>query len=138
VLYLRARGMCAYGFEPVSELIEQAHRKGLPRGLIARGDGYRLPFADNSFDAVCECGMLHHVEQPGPVVREMMRVARRAVFLSDENPVSALQVDAAASPAPLPCPDPQRRCLRFIRAREAIRLALAAALVVLERELRPA
>lgn len=85
VLYLSEQGKRVYGIEPVTELIEQAHRKGVPRGVIAKGSGYRLPFEDNSFDAVYECGVLHHVADPDLVVREMMRVARKAVFLSDEN-----------------------------------------------------
>jgi ubiquinone/menaquinone biosynthesis C-methylase UbiE len=34
---------------------------------------------------VFECGILHHVKEPDQVVREMMRVSRKAVFLSDEN-----------------------------------------------------
>lgn len=52
---------------------------------LARGEGERLPFADRSFDAACEFGMLHHVPDPARVLAEMCRVARRAVFLSDDN-----------------------------------------------------
>jgi ubiquinone/menaquinone biosynthesis C-methylase UbiE len=74
------------GVEPVPELIGQAVEvHGIPEGAIAQGLGESLPFADDSFDAVCELGMLHHVPNPDAVVAEMMRVARRAVFLSDEN-----------------------------------------------------
>ena len=85
MLYLRDRGKRVFGVEPVGELIEQAHKKGVARGTIAKGSGYHLPFEDGSFDAVYECGVLHHVARPDLVVREMMRVARKAVFLSDEN-----------------------------------------------------
>jgi ubiquinone/menaquinone biosynthesis C-methylase UbiE len=38
-----------------------------------------------SFDAVFECGILHHVKEPSRIVGEMMRVSRKAIFLSDEN-----------------------------------------------------
>lgn len=44
-----------------------------------------LPYADESFDVVLETGVLHHVPTPERVVKEMLRVARRAVFISDQN-----------------------------------------------------
>ena len=84
-LFLRDRAKKVRGIEPVKALIEQANRKGLPRDTILCGDGRLLPFRDQSFDAVLELGMLHHVAEPSRVVGEMMRVARKAVFLSDSN-----------------------------------------------------
>jgi ubiquinone/menaquinone biosynthesis C-methylase UbiE len=79
-------GISVRGVEPVAALIDQAVNVGcVPAGLITVGFGEALPFADRSFDAVFECGMLHHVKEPNRVVREMMRVSRKAVFLSDEN-----------------------------------------------------
>ncbi len=53
--------------------------------MLVCGSGESLPFADDSFDAVCEFAILHHVENPNAVVREMIRVARKAVFISDAN-----------------------------------------------------
>ena len=86
VEYLAGEGFDVVGVEPVTELIEHAVvRKGLDRPAFVRGSGLRLPFADQSFDVVCETGMLHHVQEPDAVVAEMARVARRAVFLSDNN-----------------------------------------------------
>jgi len=74
------------GVEPVLRLLQQAQAKPHLRGaMLASASGYRLPFPDASFDAVCQFGVLHHVEQPNDVVREMIRVATRAVFLSDSN-----------------------------------------------------
>jgi SAM-dependent methyltransferase len=49
------------------------------------GSGDRLPFADRSWDAVCEVGVLHHVPRPRDVVAEMLRVADRIVVISDDN-----------------------------------------------------
>jgi ubiquinone/menaquinone biosynthesis C-methylase UbiE len=46
---------------------------------------YELPFADKSFDIVTEFGILHHVAEPNRVVAEMLRVARKAIFISDSN-----------------------------------------------------
>jgi ubiquinone/menaquinone biosynthesis C-methylase UbiE len=48
----------------------------------ARAIRYR---ESNSIDAAFECGVLHHVAEPSHVVGEMMRVARKAIFLSDSN-----------------------------------------------------
>jgi SAM-dependent methyltransferase len=74
------------GVEPVDALIRQAIEvNSVPASHIACGRGESLPHADQSFDAVCELGILHHVADPNAVVREMLRVARRAVFLSDSN-----------------------------------------------------
>ena len=70
-----------HGIEPVPALIEQAVKVNLiPSHLITKGCGEALPFADQSFDAVFACGVLHHVQEPNRIVREMMRVSRKAVF----------------------------------------------------------
>jgi SAM-dependent methyltransferase len=71
--------------EPVPELVEEAFRLGVPRDILTIGVGESLPLADQSIDAVCEFAVLHHVERPERVVAEMMRVARKAIFLSDAN-----------------------------------------------------
>ena len=41
-----------------------------------------IPLKNNSFDAVCEFAMLHHVPDPDKVVSEMIRVAKNAIFQS--------------------------------------------------------
>jgi SAM-dependent methyltransferase len=73
------------GIEPVDELRRVAYKNGIPRDWLRSGDGYEIPFPDGSFDIVAEFGVLLHVEKPEIVVREMLRVARYAVFLSDTN-----------------------------------------------------
>ncbi len=74
------------GVEPVAALIAEAVRKnGIPEGALVRAVGEQLPFRDASFDAVCSFALLHHVPEPEAVIREMMRVARKAVFISDGN-----------------------------------------------------
>lgn len=74
------------GVEPVQALIDQGIEKepGL-REFYVRARGESLPFPDEHFDAACQCGVLHHVARPQVLVREMARVARKAVFLSDSN-----------------------------------------------------
>ena len=85
VRFLLSRERNVRGVEPVKALIEQAEMRGVPKGLIVEGSGYKLPFEDDAFDAVFECGVLHHVAEPARVVSEMMRVAKKAVFISDSN-----------------------------------------------------
>jgi SAM-dependent methyltransferase len=77
--------LCLRGVEPVDELREVAYGKGISRESLTAGDGYRLPFPDNSIDIVTELGVLHHVKDPHLLVREMVRVARYGIFLSDTN-----------------------------------------------------
>ena len=74
------------GIEPVGALLHQAVVCGnAASGAIAQGKGDALPFADSSFEAVCEFAILHHVSDPKTVVSEMLRVAKKAIFLSDSN-----------------------------------------------------
>jgi SAM-dependent methyltransferase len=73
------------GVEPVEALRRVGYSKGLTRDELISGDGTRLDFDEGEFDLVCEFGVLHHVARPGVVVREMLRVAGKAVFLSDNN-----------------------------------------------------
>jgi len=74
------------GIEPVHAMLVQGQRQFTGnQWRVVCGSGVTLPFADQSFDCVTEFGVLHHVEKPRDVVAEMIRVARRAVVLSDEN-----------------------------------------------------
>lgn len=73
------------GLEPVPALAEKAVEAGVQPGTIDIGDGLTMPYADDAFDAVCELGVLHHIADPNAVVREMTRVASRAILLSDNN-----------------------------------------------------
>jgi ubiquinone/menaquinone biosynthesis C-methylase UbiE len=77
--------LALHGIEPIDQLRNVAYGNGIPRDWLTRGNGYQLPFPDNSFDIVTEFGVLHHVERPELVIREMLRVARYGVFLSDTN-----------------------------------------------------
>jgi ubiquinone/menaquinone biosynthesis C-methylase UbiE len=73
------------GIEPVDELRSIAYDNGVSPEELTRGDGAHLPFADGEFDVVSEFAVLHHVRHPESVVREMLRVARKAIFISDCN-----------------------------------------------------
>jgi ubiquinone/menaquinone biosynthesis C-methylase UbiE len=79
-------GSFACGLEPVGALLKEAAKSVSP-GRIGwvQGVGESLPFGDRTFDAVCEFSTLHHVPDPVPVIREMLRVARKVVLIADSN-----------------------------------------------------
>lgn len=86
VKYLLDRNLDVKGVEPVLGLLEAGCKQhGLPNERMLEGNGERLDFADNSFDATVELGVLHHVPDPSKVVAEMIRVSRHAIFISDCN-----------------------------------------------------
>jgi ubiquinone/menaquinone biosynthesis C-methylase UbiE len=73
------------GVEPSPELRSIAYAKGLSPAELMEGDAQQLPFANGSFDLVCEFGALHHIPHPAKAVSEMLRVASKAIFISDCN-----------------------------------------------------
>lgn len=73
------------GIEPSPELREEGYRKGLSSAELVDGDAQALRLHDSEFDLVCEFGVLHHLPAPGKAVTEMLRVAARAIFISDAN-----------------------------------------------------
>lgn len=74
------------GVEPVTALVQQGVAAGSPRTFsMLQAAGEALPFPDGSFDVVSEFCILHHVSNPSAVVREMLRVARKAVVIADGN-----------------------------------------------------
>jgi SAM-dependent methyltransferase len=75
----------AVGVEPSAELREIGYANGLSETQLVEGDAMGLAFGDGSFDLVCEFGALHHIPAPAKAVSEMLRVARKAIFISDCN-----------------------------------------------------
>ncbi|MEQ1724378.1 MAG: class I SAM-dependent methyltransferase [Sphingopyxis sp.] len=78
-------GIACTGVEPVAALRAIGHGKGLSEAALRDGDALDLDFPDNSFDLVCAYAVLHHIKDHARAVREMVRVARYGVFLSDAN-----------------------------------------------------
>ncbi len=86
VKFLLNRGVDVTGIEPVRALLETGRLNHLlPADRMLEGSGESLPFSDAAFDASMELGVLHHVPNPAKVVAEMIRVSRRAIFISDCN-----------------------------------------------------
>lgn len=77
--------LAVVGIEPSGELRAVGYSKGLSNGELVDGDAQRLAYADRSFDLVCEFAALHHIPNPARAVAEMLRVASKAVFISDSN-----------------------------------------------------
>lgn len=85
--YLKPRhpGVRFVGIEPVEALRKVGHAAGLSEQELIAGDVNALQAADGEFDLVCEFAVLHHVPRPAQAVGEMLRVARKAIFISDAN-----------------------------------------------------
>jgi glycosyltransferase involved in cell wall biosynthesis/SAM-dependent methyltransferase len=66
----------------VARARERAARFGFHLDLLV-GDAENLPFGDGSFDFVFVHDGLHHLSDPYRGVREMLRVARRAVVIAE-------------------------------------------------------
>ncbi len=77
---LRVRGV-----EPVGELREVGHAHGISPAELTDGNALALEFGDREFDLVCEFGVLHHIRRPEIAVGEMLKVANKAIFISDSN-----------------------------------------------------
>lgn len=75
----------AVGIEPSPELRKVGYSNGLLETELIDGDAMNLAFSDGSFDLVCEFGALHHIPVPSKAVSEMLRVSRKAIFISDTN-----------------------------------------------------
>lgn len=72
------------GVDPSESLMEVAKQK-LPDADFVVGAGESLSFPDNSFDVVFATGIMHHVDNPEKVIREMYRISRYGVVISDHN-----------------------------------------------------
>ena len=85
--YLKARHphVRFVGIEPVEALRKIGHNAGLSPEELKEGDVNALAALDGEFDLVCEFAVLHHVPKPELAVAEMLRVARKAIFISDAN-----------------------------------------------------
>jgi ubiquinone/menaquinone biosynthesis C-methylase UbiE len=86
-----ARETSRVGFFTGLELNERSAQSILeescdyPEIASIRGNGFRLPFADDSVDYAMQSLTLHHFDNEGAVeiLREMARVARRGIFVID-------------------------------------------------------
>jgi len=87
LLYLKKKhpGIILKGIEPVAELREVAYGKGIHREELIDGNAYEIDSRSCRYDLVCGFAVLHHVRYPHKVIQEMLRVAQKAIFISDSN-----------------------------------------------------
>ncbi|MWD29012.1 methyltransferase domain-containing protein [Aquicoccus sp. SCR17] len=71
-------GADAVGLEVEPETLARARASGLEEARLVLGDGSSLPFADQSFDAVCCVFSFHHIpaEAQPAMIDEIARVLR--------------------------------------------------------------
>ena len=84
-LHKKYPGLRVTGIEPVAELREQGYNKGVLKNDLIEGDGKKIEFPENQYDLVCAFGILHHIDKPEQVIKEMIRVSKYAIFISDSN-----------------------------------------------------
>ncbi len=69
------------GFDVLPESVKLAQLRN-PRATFSLGDIYNIEHPDNSFDVVYCFEVLEHLQEPDRALKEMARVAQRAVVLS--------------------------------------------------------
>lgn len=85
ILKERWPGTKTIGIEPVDALRAVGHKKGIPSDELIAGDALKLAYDDDAFDYVIETGVLHHIAKPSAAVREMVRVSKKGIMISDSN-----------------------------------------------------
>ena len=60
-------------------------RKNAPFCLISQASAYDLPFKNKSIDLVLCCEVLEHLDKPETALKEIRRVAKKAVIISVPN-----------------------------------------------------
>jgi len=83
-----------FGIDLDPEMIARAQRRILPyagRADVSVGNATAIPAADESFDAVFDFGVVHHVPAWEDAIREVRRVLKRGgIFVFEEVSKQAL------------------------------------------------
>jgi SAM-dependent methyltransferase len=83
-IHARAPHVQLSGVELSTELLNLAKSK-LPDADLRADNAEALSLPDGSCDLVLATAVMHHADHPRDVIREMFRVARKAVLISDHN-----------------------------------------------------
>ncbi|SHF48391.1 Methyltransferase domain-containing protein [Caldanaerobius fijiensis DSM 17918] len=80
-----AEALALYGYKVVSieydrSVLERTRQRlreaGIDNILFVNGDAHKMPFLDNTFDAVVTYNAMHHMNDYKKVLDEMMRVCK--------------------------------------------------------------
>jgi malonyl-CoA O-methyltransferase len=86
--FARSRGASVFGIDACREMVLWAEHKPGLRGHSALADVQHIPLMDDAFDVALCSFTLGYLQSPGPVLRELARVARQ-VIVSDLHPDAA-------------------------------------------------
>ncbi len=94
---LAERGADVAGIDISGPMLSQGQVKARSAGItdrvaFARGDAGRLPFPDDSFDAVFAMRFFHLAPTPEQFIEEMVRVSRDVIFFDTFNSFSTRTV----------------------------------------------
>jgi demethylmenaquinone methyltransferase/2-methoxy-6-polyprenyl-1,4-benzoquinol methylase len=73
---VRRTGCSVVGVDQSAEMLAEARRRVPERVRLVLGDAERLPFPDESFDALTVTYLLRYVDDPAATLRELARVVR--------------------------------------------------------------
>lgn len=76
--YLERNGFKIWGLDKDKQAVEFCQKRGL---FVKEGLAGKLPFMDNSFDAVIALELMEHLEKPRQAVYEFSRVLKPSGFL---------------------------------------------------------
>jgi SAM-dependent methyltransferase len=76
LLQFARNGAHAVGIDITPAHIRLAQQRVDNLAQVCFGDATAIPFGDASFDYVYSCGVLHHLDDPGAMVAEILRVLR--------------------------------------------------------------
>lgn len=79
-------GKLKYKKYTATEISDEGVKRLREKGIEAlKMDAQNLEFEDGSFDVVCAFDAMHHVADPRGMALEMIRVAKKSVFLIEAN-----------------------------------------------------
>lgn len=67
------------------DISEQLIKKSPCRDKLILADAFSLPFKDNAFDIVLTSCLLHHVDDPLGVIRELVRTTKKYLIICEPN-----------------------------------------------------
>jgi ubiquinone/menaquinone biosynthesis C-methylase UbiE len=76
LLQFAKHGAEAFGIDVTQKHLELARQRVAGRAEVRFGDATSIPFPDAYFDFVYSHGVLHHVDRPAAVVKEILRVLK--------------------------------------------------------------